>query len=68
MSSAYIRLVIGDVNFSRFTYYYFYCLYINQVYNNLGSGVRSTLGPTDLLNIPYIKPPFPNFDRRILMS
>lgn len=56
MSSAYIRLVIGKDNFARFTYYYFYCLYINQVYNNLGSGVRSTLGPTDLLNIPYLKP------------
>jgi type I restriction enzyme S subunit len=56
MSSAYIRLVIGQDNFAKFTYYYFYSLYINQVYNNLGSGVRSTLGPTDLLNIPYLKP------------
>lgn len=59
MSSAYIRLIIGDGNLPRFTYYYFYCLYINQVYNNLGSGVRSTLGPTDLLNIPYLKAPLP---------
>lgn len=57
MSSAYIRLIVGDENFARYTYYYFYSLYINEVYNNLGSGVRSTLGPSDLLNIPYIKPP-----------
>ncbi len=57
MSSAYIRLIVGDENFARYTYYYFYSLYINEVYNKLGSGVRSTLGPSDLLNIPYIKPP-----------
>lgn len=56
MSSAYIRLVIGEGNFSRFSYYYYYSLYLNQVYNNLGSGVRSTLGPNDLLNIPFLKP------------
>lgn len=56
MSSAYIRLIVGNENSPRFTYYYFYSLYINEVYNNLGSGVRSTLGPTDLLNIPFIKP------------
>lgn len=56
MSSAYIRLIVGQDNYPRYTFYYFYCLYINEVYNNLGSGVRSTLGPNDLLNIPYIKP------------
>jgi type I restriction enzyme S subunit len=57
MSSAYIRLVIGQNSLPRFAYYYFFSLYINEVYNNLGSGVRSTLGPNDLLNIPFIKPP-----------
>ncbi|WP_151900490.1 restriction endonuclease subunit S [Sulfurimonas hydrogeniphila] len=57
MSSAYIRLKVGKNSLPRFAYYYFYNLYLNQVYNNLGSGVRSTLGPTDLLNILYIKPP-----------
>jgi type I restriction enzyme S subunit len=56
MSSAYIRLIVGHNNFPRYTYYYFYSLYINEVFNNLGSGVRSTLGPTDLLNIHYIRP------------
>lgn len=57
MSSAYIRLEIGQDSFPRFAYYYFFSLYVNEVYNNLGSGVRSTLGPNDLLNIPFIKPP-----------
>jgi len=57
MSSAYIRLKVGKSSLPRFAYYYFYNLYLNQVYNNLGSGVRSTLGPKDLLNILYIEPP-----------
>ena len=57
MSSAYIRLKIGQNSIPRFAYYYYYSLYINQVYNNIGSGVRSTLGPNDLLNIAYIEPP-----------
>ena len=57
MSSAYIRLKVGHNSFPKYAYYYFYNLYLNQVYNNLGSGVRSTLGPTDLLNILYIEPP-----------
>ncbi len=57
MSSAYIRLEVGNNSFPRYAYYYFYNLYLNQVYNNLGSGVRSTLTPTDLLNIFFIKPP-----------
>ncbi len=57
MSSAYIRLEIGNSSFVKYAYYYFYNLYLNNVYNNLGSGVRSTLGPTDLLNIPYLEPP-----------
>lgn len=57
MSSAYIRLKVGQNSIPRFAYYYYYSLYINQVYNNIGSGVRSTLGPNDLLNIEYIEPP-----------
>lgn len=59
MSSAYIRLAVGSENSKRYAYYYYFDLYLNRVYNNLGSGVRSTLGPNDLLNIPFIKPPLP---------
>ena len=62
MSSAYIRLRIGQTSIPRFAYYYYYSLYINQVYNNIGSGVRSTLNPTDLLNINYIEP---NIDEQL---
>jgi type I restriction enzyme S subunit len=56
MSSAYIRLIVGEDNFPRFTFYYYYSLYINEVYNNIGTGVRSTLGPNELLNLPFVKP------------
>lgn len=56
MSSAYIRLVIGSNCFPRYAYYYYFSLYKNEVYNKLGSGVRSTLGPRDLLNLPFLKP------------
>jgi type I restriction enzyme S subunit len=56
MSSAYIRIKVEKYSLSKYAYYYYFNLYLNQVYNNLGSGVRSTLGITDLLNMPYIKP------------
>ena len=56
MSSAYIRLKIGRNSLPKYAFYYYYGLYLTLVYNNLGSGVRSTLGPTDLLNIPYLQP------------
>ena len=56
MSPAYIRLEINDQGCSKYAYYYFYSLYLNAVYNNLGQGVRSTLGPSDLLEIPIIEP------------
>jgi len=57
MSSAYIRLETGIKSLPKYTYYYYYNLYLNEVYNNLGSGVRSTLGPNDLLNLEFITPP-----------
>ena len=57
MSSAYIRLKIGKTSIPKFAYYYYYSLYINNVYNNIGCGVRSTLNPTDLLNIKFPLPP-----------
>ena len=57
MSSAYIRLKIGKRSIPKFAYYYYYSLYINNVYNSIGCGVRSTLNPTDLLNIKIPLPP-----------
>jgi type I restriction enzyme, S subunit len=57
MSSAYIRLKINESFFQKYAYYYFYDLYLNGVYNNLGAGVRSTLGRDDLLELASLAPP-----------
>ena len=57
MSSAYIRIVPGCDSMPRYAYYYYYALHLNNVYNSLGSGIRSTLSYTDLLNLPYAQPP-----------
>ena len=65
MSPAYIRLQIGNSFFPRYAYYYFYFLYLNGVYNNLGRGVRSTLCPSDLLNMPILEP---SKDEQILIA
>lgn len=56
MSPAYIRLEIGNNFVPKYAYYYYFDLYLNAVYNKLGAGVRSTLGPTDLLQIPVLQP------------
>jgi restriction modification system DNA specificity domain protein len=57
MSSAYIRLKLNDNFISRYGYYYFYKLYIEEVYNNLGAGVRSTMSGSDLKNMEICIPP-----------
>ena len=51
MSPAYIRLEMNEKFFSKYAYYYFYKLYLEEVYNNLGSGVRSTMTVSDLQDI-----------------
>lgn len=58
MSSAYIRLVQpADWN-PRFLLYYYFHLYQAEVFNKIGSGVRSTLGQSDLLELPIpVLPP-----------
>ncbi len=52
MSSAYIRIAHDDRWNSRFLYYFFYHLYQAEIFNKIGSGVRSTLGASDLLDLP----------------
>lgn len=52
MSSAYIRITHDDRWNARFLYYFFYHLYQAEVFNKIGSGVRSTLGARDLLDLP----------------
>jgi len=56
MSSAYIRLIVGSECQPKYVYYYYFSLYKNEVFNKIGSGVRSTLGPSDLLDLPFIRP------------
>lgn len=57
MSSAYIRLTLDDNFNPKYGYYYFYKLYIEQVFNNLGTGVRSTMSAKDLSNLDIPIPP-----------
>lgn len=58
MSPAYIRLVpknIEHINI-RYFYYQYYALYLRNIYNGLGAGVRQTLSGTDLLNLSIMVP------------
>jgi type I restriction enzyme S subunit len=57
MSSAYVRLVPSSPTNMRYFFHQFYDLYARGVYNQLGAGVRSTLGPSDLLNVGIVIPP-----------
>ena len=52
MSSAYIRIVPPPGWNARFLHYYYFHLYEAEVFNKIGSGVRSTLGQSDLLELP----------------
>jgi type I restriction enzyme, S subunit len=56
MSSAYIRLAPFNRDGVRFFYHQFYDLYQRGIFNQLGAGVRSTLGSSDLLNLPIVVP------------
>ena len=57
MSSAYVRLVPSGPTNMRYFFHQFYDLYSRGIYNQLGAGVRSTLGPKDLLNVEIAIPP-----------
>ncbi|WP_242098818.1 restriction endonuclease subunit S, partial [Sphingomonas sp. CROZ-RG-20F-R02-07] len=57
MSPAYIRLEPLTPEIACFGFWYFMALYWTQVFNNLGGGVRQTLGPEDLLTVPFPLPP-----------
>jgi len=57
MSAAYVRLVPAASNNTRYFFHQFFDLYSRGIYNQLGAGVRSTLGPSDLLNIEIAVPP-----------
>ena len=57
MSPAYIRLEPSTPEVARYGFWYFMALYWTQVFNNLGGGVRQTLGPEELLTVPFPLPP-----------
>lgn len=63
MSSAYLRVSPGNEHNARYYYYYYFSLYQQGIYNKLGAGVRSTLGPTDLLELGVPLPPRAEQDR-----
>ncbi|MCS0433965.1 restriction endonuclease subunit S [Vibrio diabolicus] len=53
MSPAYIRVSANSNSiYPRFYYWYFFALYLTNIYNKLGGGVRQNLTAGDLLEIP----------------
>lgn len=64
MSPVYLRLIAKNKKISQKYYYYlYYHLYIRGIYNFLGSGVRSALGVTDLLEMNLLVPDFQEQNR-----
>lgn len=57
MSPAYIRLESANSQtFTRYYYWLFYGVYLNNIFNGMGGGVRQNLTPTDLLEFPIPLP------------
>lgn len=57
MSSAYIRLTPRfDLNI-RYFFFQYYDLWLRNIYNGLGAGVRQTLGAAELLELEIVVPP-----------
>lgn len=59
MSSAYVRLIPQSIVNIQFFFQQYFDFYQRGIYNQLGAGVRSTLGPTDLLDLCVTIPPLP---------
>ena len=57
MSSAYVRLIPTRDGLQRYFYQQYFDLYQRGIFNQLGAGVRSTLGSSDLLNLIIAEPP-----------
>ena len=65
MSPVYIRLEGDSDSYERYYFYQYYDLYKQHIFNFLGKGVRSSLSPSDLLEIPLVFPP-PSEQRTII--
>ena len=59
MSPVYIRLQGKGDLCKRYYFYQYYDLYRKHIFNFLGKGVRSSLSPSNLLEIPLVSPPLP---------
>ncbi len=57
MSPVYIRLEGNSDSYERYYFYQYYDLYKQHIFNFLGKGVRSSLSPSNLLEIPLAFPP-----------
>ena len=57
MSPAYIRLEGTGRIEPKYAYWYFMKLYHECIFNELGGGVRQTIGPEELLSLPLTYPP-----------
>lgn len=58
MSSAYIRTTLREKNKHNIKYFYYqyYSLYLRNIFNGLGAGVRQTLSAGDLLSLKILVP------------
>jgi len=59
MSPVYIRLIPNKQSLPKYYFYQYFDLYKKYIFNFLGSGVRSSLTPSDLLDIQLVHPPLP---------
>lgn len=57
MSSAYIRLTARTECNIRYFFLQYYDLWLRNIYNGLGAGVRQTLSVDDLLELEIVVPP-----------
>jgi len=59
MSPVYIRLKPKEDKINtRYFYYYFFDLYLRQIFNSIGSGIRSSLSGTNLLELLVPNPTY----------
>ena len=59
MSPVYIRLKPKEDRINtRYFYYYFFDLYQRHIFNSIGSGIRSSLSGTNLLELLVPNPPY----------
>ncbi|WP_417463566.1 restriction endonuclease subunit S [Kordiimonas sp.] len=60
MSPAYIRVARRHSHINtRYFYWFYYSLYLQNIFNSLGGGVRQTLGAEELLELPVCVPSQP---------